>query len=227
VTASVDALAHSGDLCITGETLLHVRFALAVPHGGSLSSVRRVLTHPHAHAQCRSWIETRLPHADFVASASTAQAAREVGNSHTSDTAAIASPKTLTGYGLDVVAEDIGDRRDAVTRFVKVSRRNTRSSPTGADRSTLVVPLAGKVSDLHDVLLEFVRTAVPLTSVLSRPSGVGFGGYSFLLECEGHIDEPSVGSVVAALRRRNGHIIFLGSYPRAISNSAPTRGETL
>ncbi|MER7395351.1 prephenate dehydratase [Streptomyces sp. NPDC000151] len=242
VTASVDALAHSGDLRITGETLLHVQFALAVPPGGTLSSVRRVLTHPHAHAQCRPWIDTHLPHAEFVTSSSTAQAAREVRNSRTPDTAAIASPKTLRRYGLEIVAQDIGTRPDAMTRFVKVARRNKRSAPpTGADRSTMVVPLAGKVSDLHDVLHEFVRTSVPLTSVLSRPSGAGFGGYSFLLECEGHIDEPPVGSIVAALRRRNARTVFLGSYPRAtpapMSMSTPTsntsngslisRGETL
>ncbi|MBP8538762.1 hypothetical protein [Streptomyces sp. MK37H] len=121
--------------------------------------------------------------------------------------------------------QDIGARPDAVTRFVRVARRTARSSPTGADRSTLVVPLADKVSELHTVLCEFVRTSVPLTSVLSRPSGAGFGGYSFLLECEGHIDEPSVGSVVAALRRRNGRTVFLGSYPRATLKSSPTREE--
>ncbi|MFD6274635.1 hypothetical protein ACFWFI_03465 [Streptomyces sp. NPDC060209] len=52
------------------------------------------------------------------------------------------------------------------------------------------MPLVGKVIDLHDVLHEFVRTSVPLTSVLSRPNGAGFGDYSYLLEFEGHIDEP-------------------------------------
>ncbi|MFI0774318.1 prephenate dehydratase [Streptomyces sp. NPDC021212] len=227
VNASVDALTHSENLCITGETLLPVQFALAVPPGGSLSSVRQVLTHPHAHAQCRTWTDIHLPHADFVASSSTAQAAREVGTSRAPSSAAIASPKTLARYGLDVVAQSIGARPDAVTRFVKIARRKRPSLPTGSDRSTLVVPLAGKVSDLHDVLHEFVRTSVPLTSVLSRPSGAGFGGYSFLLECEGHIDEPPVGSVVAALRRRNSRIVFLGSYPRAESDNYPARGKTL
>ncbi|MFC6066357.1 prephenate dehydratase [Streptomyces ochraceiscleroticus] len=224
VTASVDALAHSGDLCITGETLLPVQFALAVPPGGSLSSVHRILTHPHAHAQCRTWIDTHLPHADFLTSSSTAQAARDVANPGNSrvDTAAIASPNTLRRYGLEVIAENIGARPDAVTRFVKVARPNKRlAPPTGADRSTMVVPLAGRVSDLHDVLHEFVRTSVPLTSVLSRPSGTGFGGYSFLLECEGHIDEPPVGSVVASLRRRNARTVFLGSYPRATPTLTP------
>ncbi|MFI8997745.1 prephenate dehydratase [Streptomyces sp. NPDC053542] len=251
VTASVDALAQGGDLCITGETLLPVQFALAVPPGGTLSSVHRILTHPHAHAQCRTWIDTHLPHADFLPSSSTAQAAREVGSPgnpgnaettgspRTLDTAAIASPNTLRKYGLEVIAQDIGARPDAVTRFVKVARPNKRfAPPTGADRSTMVVPLAGKVSDLHDVLHEFVRTSVPLTSVLSRPSGTGFGGYSFLLECEGHIDEPPVSSVVTSLRRRNSRTVFLGSYPRAtatpkssltdsLTGSLTPRGETL
>lgn len=214
VTESVDALAAGRDLCIVGETLLRVEFALAVPPSGALASVRQVLTHPVAHAQCRTWLNDNLPRAEVVTSASTAQAAREVGAAAAPGCAAIASPDTLRRYGLDIVASDIGDRQDAVTRFVKVSRSMAGSLPTGVDRTSLVVPLADKMQQLHSVLEEFSRCSVPLTAVLSRPGGFGLGTYSFLLECEGHLDDPSVGLVVAALAQRHAAFV-LGSYPRA------------
>jgi prephenate dehydratase len=214
VTESVDALATGRDLCIVGETLLRVEFALAVPPTGSLASVRQVLTHPVAHAQCRTWLGTHLPRAEVVTATSTAQAARDVGATAAPHRAAIAAPETLRRYGLDVIAGDIGDRQDAVTRFVKVSRPRAGALPTGADRTSLVVPLAGKMQHLHTVLEEFARWRVPLTAVLSRPGGFGLGSYSFLLECEGHVDDPAVGPVVAALARRHAAFV-LGSYPRA------------
>ncbi|MFE5026362.1 prephenate dehydratase [Streptomyces sp. NPDC056656] len=214
VTESVDALAAGRDLCITGETLLRVEFALAVPPTGSLASIRQVLTHPVAHAQCRTWLGDNLPQADVVTAASTAQAAREVGATATPGRAAIASPNTLRRYGLDIVASDIGDRQDAVTRFVKVALPKVGSLPTGIDRTSLVVPLADKMQQLHAVLEEFARSSVPLTAVLSRPGGFGLGTYSFLLECEGHVDDPPVGLVVAALAQRHAAFV-LGSYPRA------------
>ncbi|MDI3422103.1 prephenate dehydratase [Streptomyces luteolus] len=216
VTASVDALSH-GDLCITGETLLRVEFALGVPAGGSLDSVRRVLTHPHAHAQCSAWLHRELPHAEVINSASTARAAQEVGSSAGPGEAAIAAPQALLDNGLDIAAQDIGARQDAMTRFVRISRRRAPAPPTGADRSSLIVPMTGRVGELHIVLAEFARWSIPLTSVLSRPGGAGFGDYSFLLECEGHISEPSVGAVVTALHQRNSRTMFLGSYPRAHS----------
>ncbi|MFF4508483.1 prephenate dehydratase [Streptomyces sp. NPDC001401] len=214
VTESVDTLTAQRDLRIVGETLLRVEFALAVPPSGSLARIRQVLTHPVAHAQCRSWLTDHLPQADIVTATSTAQAAREVATTHLPGRAAIAAPATLRRYGLDIVACGIGDRPDAVTRFVKVARCVTGSTPTGADRTSLVVPLAGQMQQLHTVLGEFARLRVPLTAVLPRPGGVGLGSYSFLVECEGHTDDPRLGAVVDTLARR--HCAFvLGSYPRA------------
>ncbi|MGW1514077.1 prephenate dehydratase [Streptomyces sp. NPDC002394] len=214
VTESVDSLTAGRDLCIVGETLLRVEFALAVPPAGSLASVRQVLTHPVALAQCRTWLNEHLPGVEVVTAGSTAQAAQKVGAASGPERAAIASPATLRRYGLEVLACGIGDRRDAVTRFVKVARPHTGVLPTGVDRTSLVVPLADQMQHLHTVLEEFARSAVPLTAVLSRPGGFGLGTYSFLLECEGHVDDPSLGPVVAALARRHAAFV-LGSYPRA------------
>ncbi|MEU3934408.1 prephenate dehydratase [Streptomyces sp. NPDC029044] len=214
VTESVDALASKRDLSIVGETLLRVEFALAVPPSGTLASIRTVLTHPIAHAQCRTWLDDHLPRVDVVTTSSTAHAAREVGTTGTPGLAAIASPNTLRRYGLDIVAGDIGDSRDAVTRFVKVAPPRVGSLPTGTDRTSLVVPPTDEMRHLHDVLDEFDRSGVPLTSILSRPGGSGLGSYFFLMECEGHAHDPVVGPLVAALARRH-HAYVLGSYPRA------------
>ncbi|WAU82278.1 prephenate dehydratase [Streptomyces sp. Qhu-G9] len=214
VTESVDALVAGRNLSIVGETLLRVEFALAVPPAGTLGSIRQVLTHPIAHAQCRTWLDDHLPRADVVTTSSTAHAAREVGTTGAPGLAAIAAPNTLERYGLKIVACDIGDRQDAVTRFVKVAPPTVGSLPTGADRTSMVVPLADKMQQLHAVLEEFTRACVPLTAVLSRPGGSRLGTYFFLLECEGHVDDPEVGLVVATLARRHA-VHVLGSYPRA------------
>ncbi|MEV5322020.1 prephenate dehydratase [Streptomyces sp. NPDC052687] len=215
VTESVDALAGGRDLVIVAETLLRVEFALAVVPAGSLAAVRQVVTHPVAHAQCRTWLGAHLPRAEVVSAASTAQAARDVAAAGAPHRAAIAAPDALRRYGLDIVAHGIGDRTDAVTRFVQVSRPVAATSgPTGADRTSLVVPLAGQMQHLHAVLEEFTRRGVALTAVLSRPGGFGLGTYSFLLECEGHLDDAPVRTVVDALVRRHAAFV-LGSYPRA------------
>ena len=54
---------------------LPVQFGLYVRPGTRLTDVRRVLTHPHAAAQCRDWMRVNLPQASVTEGGSTAAAA--------------------------------------------------------------------------------------------------------------------------------------------------------
>ena len=58
--------------------MLPVQFTLFARNGTQLHEVRRVLTHPHAAAQCRDWLADNLPRAIITEGGSTAAAAAEV-----------------------------------------------------------------------------------------------------------------------------------------------------
>src|SRR3954449_8088506 len=60
VTATLDNLTYGDPLVITREVLLPVQFTLFGRSGTRLTDVRRVLTHPHAAAQCRDWLARHL-----------------------------------------------------------------------------------------------------------------------------------------------------------------------
>ena len=75
VAATLDELAAGDPLMVTREVLLPVSFTLMARAGTSLDDVRRVATHPHAHAQCRRWLSAALPEATLVPALSTAAAA--------------------------------------------------------------------------------------------------------------------------------------------------------
>src|SRR5262245_10579370 len=72
VTVTLDELSAGAPLLITAEVLVPVRFALLVRPGTTLESVKRILTHPVAHAQCRTFLAAKLPHAEVLQSGSTA-----------------------------------------------------------------------------------------------------------------------------------------------------------
>jgi prephenate dehydratase len=231
VTPSVDALVRQAmtgaPLPITGETLLQVSFALAVPAGAHEGEVDQIVTHPHAYAQCRSWLEEHYPRARFVPASSTAEAARVVAQERQPGAAAIASSHTAVAYGLRVRHHDIGDRPDTVTRFVRVGPVGTATEPTGSDRTTLLVEPRGGVKGLRHALDAFARTSVALTSVLPRPTGEVLGAYYFLVECEGHIADRPVTAAYVRLKQTATKVRLLGSYPRAhrpapSTTSAPT-----
>src|ERR1017187_1724935 len=186
VTAPLDELATGTDLVIRAEILLPVAFALLARSGIEIADITTVGCHPQAQPQCRRWLAEPLPGA-FAA-----------------DTC-----------GLAVVARDVQDRADAVTRFVVVSRPGPPPAVTGADRTSLVAFLAeDHPGALMEILTEFAVRGINLTRIESRPTGDGLGKYCFSIDCEGHVDDARVGEAMMGLRRVCAQVRFLGSYPR-------------
>jgi prephenate dehydratase len=208
------AAAVAEDLHIVGETELKVTFALMAAPGAVLAGLRRIRSHPHALAQCAAWLE-RLPRAALETAGSTAAAARDVLAAGTLTDAAIASPAVAERYGLRVLATDIGERENAVTRFVLVRRAGVPPARTGRDRTSLLVSVGDRTpAALPDVLSVFSAGRVNLTWVQAWPTGARLGNYRFFVDVEGHIDDQPVSHALAALSDIGAEASFLGSYPR-------------
>ncbi len=216
VSTTLDELAAGDALMVTREVLLPVTFALMVRPGTGLHAVRRIATHPHAHAQCRRWLSTVLPDATVVPALSTADAAKTLADGSGSHDAAIAAPLAAERYRLEVLATDVEDSPDAVTRFVLVSRPGQPPLSTGHDKSMMVAFIADDhAGALLEILTEFSVRGVNLTRIESRPTGERLGRYCFSIDCEGHVDDARVGEALTGLRRVCPDVRFLGSYPRA------------
>jgi prephenate dehydratase len=216
VSATLDELATGEPLVVTRELLLHVSFALMARRGTVLDDVKRVTTHPHAAAQCRRWVAAALPRADVVPAMSTAGAAELVADPSSGFDAAIAAPIAAEHYRLEILAEELEDNQDAVTRFVLASRPGAPPASTGADKSSLVAFIRDDhPGALLEILDEFYVRGVNLTRIESRPTGVGLGRYCFSIDCEGHVADARVGEALMGLRRVCADVRFLGSYPRA------------
>lgn len=222
VATTLDELAGGDPLQVVREVLLPVSFVLLVRPGTDLDAVRVVATHPHAEAQCRRWLRTRLPQADVVLTTSTAEAARAVSTG-TYD-AAVAAPVAAEHYRLDVLAQDLQDNAGAVTRFVLVTRPSAPSAPTGADRTTLFAFIReDHPGALLQVLTEFAVRGINLSRIESRPTGDQLGRYFFSVDCDGHLADARVGEALSALRRVCADVRVLGSYARA-DGAATTAG---
>lgn len=211
VARTLDELATGTPLTIVGEVTLPVSFALMVKK--DVIDIRRIATHPHAEAQCRTYIATNYPEAELIVTASTAAAAEAIGRGEFD--AAIAAPVAAAHYGLRVIADNIGDNPGAVTRFVLVSKPGVTPKATGLDRTSLAVFIGiDHAGALLDILTEFAKRNVNLTFIQSRPTGLELGHYHFIIDAEGHIADVSIKETVEALRAICEDIRFLGSYPR-------------
>ncbi|MGI5268278.1 prephenate dehydratase [Nonomuraea sp. CA-218870] len=228
ITTTLDEFAWGEPLLITAELLLPVRFSLLVRPDTGLAHIKRVYTHPAAITQCRGFLNRELADAVVVSAPSTAAAAQEVSLPGSPYDAAIAARIAGEHYGLVELMDDVGDRSDTVTRFVRVTRPGALPEPTGSDRTTLVVFLADDhPGALLEMLTEFSVRGVNLSRIESRPTGQGIGRYFFHFDLEGHVADARVGEAIAGLHRICGEVRFLGSYPRA-DGMAPSvkRGTT-
>ena len=216
VARTLDELVIGEPLVITAETTLPVEFALIAQPGVALAEITKIATHPHAEAQCRTFIAKHLPHAEILNSSSTAAAVEEIAQSKDRTRGAIAAKVAADHYGLEVLAENIGDNSGAVTRFVLVTKIGKINERTGHDRTSLAIFIgADHAGALLEILNEFAVRGVNLTFIQSRPTGAELGSYHFLIDVEGHILDARIGDALMGLKRICEDVRFLGSYPRA------------
>jgi len=79
VRDTIDSLVFDSDLLIQREVVLDIHLHLMAPRGVKLSDIQRVASIPVATAQCRRFLVEELPSAEAVATNSTADAARLLG----------------------------------------------------------------------------------------------------------------------------------------------------
>ena len=219
VAVTLDELADGAPLVITREVLLPVRFVLAARKPVELAGLTTIAAHPQAGTQCRGWLRTHVPGAVLVDALSNAAAAEAAAAGEYD--AAVCAPIGLERHGLAVLAEEIEDHPDAVTRFALVSRPGQPPARTGDDLTTLAVYIAhDRVGALLAVLTELAVRGVNLTRIESRPTGERLGRYVFFLDCTGHLADARMGEAMQALHRVCADVRYLGSYPRAGGDQA-------
>jgi len=215
VSATLDALAGTEKIRIYGVYLVSVTFNLVAKPGTKLSQVKTIATHPVAYAQTRKWLLEKLPKHVHLPSTSTASAAQGLLEKNHAD-AAIAAPTITNHFKLTTLAKNIGDNKQAQTRFIQIGLAGYLPSPTGSDKTSVIIELpTDRPGSLLEMLEQFATRGVNLTRIESRPIGDRLGRYRFNIDAEGHVLDESVGEALAGLHRFSPRVSFLGSYPRA------------
>jgi chorismate mutase/prephenate dehydratase len=200
-------------LKICGEVELRIQHHL-MGRMAALADVKRVCAHAQALAQCRGWLDEHLPDVERVAVSSNAEGARRARDERGS--AAIASRAAAEIYGLTLLANEIEDRSDNTTRFLVIGRK--LFSPSGADRTTLLVSASGTDDPgaLFRLLEPFAKHRINMTRIESRPSHKRKWDYVFFMDVEGHVSDAPLAKALASLEKRASLFKVLGSYPRAV-----------
>lgn len=212
VSTTLDILIHETSLRIRSEVILPVRHYLWGAPGSVITSIQHVISHPQALGQCRRFLDRILPGVSTVAALSTSAAVETVTREAALNQAAIGTMRAGETYGGHLLATDIQDEKRNFTRFIVLSE--TDHAPTGNDKTSLVFTTARNVpGSLQACLAELAQSNIQLIHIESRPQKVTMGEYYFLIEFEGHREDPIVAKALERLRERADIVAVFGSYP--------------
>jgi prephenate dehydratase len=214
VSATVDILAHEADnLQIVREVRIPIRHSLLARPGTTLDEIVKVISHPHANAQCRTWLRKNLPGRTVEAANSTANAVEQVASS-LEPWGAIGNTLAGQKYGCVVLEANIEDHGDNETRFVFLARQQERQDWFEPYKTSVVCEIAkDQPGALLLILQEFAFRHLNLAKIESRPSKRHLGDYIFAIDIEGKAGEGPVADALRCLACKLPRLTVLGSYP--------------
>ncbi|MBK1642501.1 chorismate mutase [Chromatium okenii] len=198
-------------LRITGEVCLRVQHHL-LSRLPAPAEIRVLYSHQQSLAQCRGWLDRHLPHAERVAVASNAEAARRAA--HESNAAAIAGIQAAEIYALKILAERIEDEPGNTTRFLVIGAQDAPAS--GQDKTSLLLSCRNQAGALHQLLAPLAAHSISMTRIESRPSRRDIWDYVFFIDVVGHREDSALNSALAHLEQASSLFKILGSYPVAV-----------
>lgn len=211
--ADIHHLLPESRLNIIGEYFMPIRFQLMVMPGVSRDEIRTVHSHIHALGQCRKIIRSNGWKA--VVAGDTAGAAKLVSETGDRSMAALAPRLAADLYGLDILAENVEDSENNVTRFVILSRDEawaTREDPAEVIVTTFVFNVRNIPAALYKALGGFATNGINMTKLESYQIGGKFIATQFYADVQGHPDDPALRRALEELRFFSEKVRILGVY---------------
>ena len=200
-------------LHIVGETQLRIRQCLIAHPGVPLASIRRVVSHPVALDQCRSFFEAR-PGVERIPGYDTAGSVKDLlGHGGAADQGAIASELAARLYGGEVLLAGIEDDPGNYTRFLVLARE--AGPALAASKVSAVFTLKNAPGALHGALAPFAERALDLTKIESRPLRGRPWEYAFDLDALGD-PRGALGDAMDVLQGLSQEFRILGAYPEGL-----------
>jgi prephenate dehydratase len=205
------AILEEGAVSLVAEVALHIPHLLLGPAGATLETVRVVHSHPMALAQCRNALNGRY---ELVAASTTSEAARTVAALDDIAVAAIASPLAARSHGLTILADEISDHPENITRFVALAPFTRLDHDAHTDWHTaLRLITKHEPGALHSAIEPLRYHDVQMTSLHSRPIMGEPWRYQFYIDVVGHRSTARVLRALRDVSDRSAELHVLGSYP--------------
>jgi prephenate dehydratase/chorismate mutase/prephenate dehydratase len=205
VVGEVNELVINMDLYVVGAIELPIHHCLLALPGSDHREIRFVYSHSQALSQCRHFLARNK--LEPVLYNDTAGAAKMLAEETPKMSAAIASKLAAGLYHLEIIKEDIEDLERNMTRFLVLSREESREA---GDKCSVLFSTEHKAGTLFSVLEVFAKEHINLTRIESIPNEPG--NYAFFLDFVGSNRDEKVLGAMERVHGMTTDFRFLGCY---------------
>ena len=206
-------LAFFGSLYINGVYEADVVQNLLGVKGATLSTIKKVVSHPQALGQCATYIEDHGFETENAVN--TAVAAKMVAETGDKSMAAIGSVEAAQQFGLQVISEKINDSGTNTTRFAVFSRSN-RTPSQNDERFIMMFTVKNAAGSLGQAISVIGQYGFNLKALKSRPTKELVWDYFFYIEGEGNIHSPQGTEMLEQLKNCCSNLKIAGSFEKEI-----------
>ena len=214
------------ELRIVGEVVVPVALCLAALPGQRVDEIERVYSHIQALGQAETFLRGRPW--QLLTTYNTAGAGKAIADREERGAAAVLSPRAARLFGLEILADEIGDLPENRTRFVILAQAMPTgdAAPTADEgllsedprqpkRTTLVLAVRNEPGTLLAVLRVFAEHGLNMSKLESRPSRERAWEYVFWVDLDTDAADRATQAALDALVQVTTMLRVLGSYPKA------------
>ncbi len=163
---------------------------LGIP-GSKISDIKEIYSHAQALSQSSIFIKKNKLNENVRAD--TAGSAKFISQDKDKSKGAISSKLSANIYNLEILASNIQDEKENVTRFLIMQKDIFQPEFQKKKYITsLLFKLKSKAGALYSALGSFTLNGVNLNKLQSFAEKNSFSSYFFLCELDGHIEEKKV-----------------------------------
>ena len=212
-----DLLRVEDNIEVVGEITLRVIHNLIVNKGVTLDQVKHVYSHPQGLAQCRKFLERKLPNAILHPFFDTAGAVSYIKKEGLMDAAAIAGSPAAMYNDMEILEAGIETDAKNYTRFFIITRRENAEvyrSSIKVNRAAFFFSTPDEPGALFKVLDVLEKNEMNMKKLESRPILGKPWEYSFFVEVE--IDKvENLNQVIEEIKALSSSFRLIGTYAAA------------
>ncbi|WP_417492240.1 prephenate dehydratase [Maricaulis sp.] len=203
------------DILLEGRTRIAGEFMLRVDHcligkASGNGRITRVFGHPQALAQSRRYLAGHPEIETHMSSSTTRALERLLEEDDTA--AAIAGEDAAKLFGFDVLAHGVGDHEQNITRFIVLARDSKLPARGVECKTSMMFTTRDDPGALVNALTGFRDHGINLVKLESRPIAGNPWEEMFIMDVEGHLDDPKLRDSLTVLEEHTREIRMLGCY---------------